>query len=296
MSRCCRWVFTLNNFVPEDVTRLEALGVEAKYLVFGKETGESGTPHLQGFVIFPVSTRLAAAKRKVGERAHLEPARGSNQQASEYCKKDGDFQEFGSLPGPQGKTNRFEDLKKWVLEQPRKPSAASVASEFPSIFLQYGRVMEWIDLIYPVTVGVQGDLRPHQRDLEGMLEEDPDDRQIIFVVDPIGGTGKSFFIRYMLGKCPDDVQRLSVGKRDDLAYAIDESKRIFLFDVPRSQSEYLQYSVFESIKDRMIFSTKYQSRTKFLGLTHCVVFMNEEPDYNKLSADRYRVIRWNAEV
>lgn len=290
-----RFVFTINNYTPEEVYNLRNLGESdtIKYLVFGRETGENGTPHLQGFIIWSKTRTLAWSKRQISPRAHLEKARGTSHQASDYCKKENDFEEFGSVPVPN-KTNRFEAFKEWVLEQPKKPTAALVAAEFPSIYMQYGRCMEWIDLIYPTSFTVEGEYRDHQRELAEQLDQQPDDRRIIFVVDPRGGTGKSWFIKKYLSTNADDTQVLSIGKRDDLAHAINERKRVFLFDLPRSQSEFLQYSVLEQLKDRMVFSPKYMSRTKTLEqLAHVVVFMNEEPDMNKLSTDRYEIKYWN---
>jgi hypothetical protein len=74
---------------------------------------------------------------------------------------------------------------------------------------------------------------------------------------------------------------------DDKVF-VDESKRIFLFNIPRGQMEYLQYSVMEQLKDRMVFSPKYQSSTKLLRFVpHVVVFCNEAPDMEKMTADRY---------
>lgn len=292
MSRVTRWCFTLNNFDDADLIRLRGLTDRCKYLVFGREVGESGTPHLQGFAIFNVSTRLNAAKAAIGNRSHLEAARGTNKQASDYCKKDGDFEEFGELP-TQGRTNRFEDFKQWVLEQPRKPTAELVAHEFPSIFLQYGRCMEWIDKIYPRVPPAMGEFRGYQQRLADELQGDADDRTIYFIVDERGGTGKSWFVRKYMSLYHEFTQCLSIGKRDDLAYVIDESKRVFLFDLPRSQSEFLQYSVLEQLKDGMVFSTKYNSRMKiFDHKVHVVVFMNERPNMNKLSTDRYKVVNW----
>lgn len=293
MAQSTRWCFTLNNYTDVDEVLYRALGQTEtiKYLVFGREVGENGTPHLQGFVIFNTNHRLRAVRLLLGNRGHYEVARGTSLQASAYCKKDHDFEEFGQVPAEQGKRNDFADFKQWVLEQPTKPTDRRVASEFPGLFIRYGRIMEWIDKVYPSPVLVEGEPRTWQRALGARLDADADDRKIIFVVDELGGSGKSWFVRWWLSLHGELTQRLSIGKRDDLAYAIDESKQFFLFDVPRSQSEFLQYSVLEQLKDRMIFSPKYTSRNKMLQFTpHVVVFMNEAPDRNKLSVDRYTVI------
>lgn len=310
-----RWMFTINNYTPECIYNLRNLAEhdDVGYLVFGREVGEQGTPHLQGYIYFKKRFRRGAVARQI-PRSHLDAVRGTNLQASNYCKKgqqshdewseqgidgpnygkEADFEEFGQLPASTtGKTNRFDDLKKWVLAQPTKPTAPLIAEKFPSIYLQYRRVMEWIDLIYPQTVAVEGEFNECQQDLADRLAAEPDDRRIIFVVDTVGGTGKSWFIKKWMSMHPELTQLLSIGKRDDLAHAIDPSRRYFLFDLPRSQSEFLQYSVLEQLKDRFVFSPKYESRTKFLQhVPHVVVFMNERPDRNKLSADRYQVINW----
>jgi len=288
-----RWVFTLNNYTNDQVLHLQQLAPAVKYLIFGREVGEAGTPHLQGFVIFKERKRLTSAKNLISNQAHLEVARGTSEQASDYCKKEGNFEEFGSFPTKA--PNVFEEFKKWVLDQTSKPTAAMVAAEHPSIFIRYSRVMEWIDLIYPTPITNPGEYRPYQQSLADILEQQPDPRKILFVVDPVGNTGKSWFVRKWLSEHDEFTQCLSVGKRDDLAHVVCESKRYFLFDLPRSQSEFLQYSVLEQLKDQQIFSPKYNSKMKRLAhRPHVVVFMNEEPDRTKLSVDRYQVINWNS--
>lgn len=84
---------------------------------------------------------------------------------------------------------------------------------------------------------------------------------------------------------------MSIGKRDDLAHAIQITTRIFLVDVPRGQMEYLQYSVLEMLKNCLVFSPKYQSSMKrLIQRPHVIVFSNEEPDYSKLTEDRYDIV------
>jgi len=74
---------------------MEAL--DCKYIVFGKEVGESGTPHLQGYVQFKNQKTLSAV-RKVIPDSHLENLKGLPHQAADYCKTDGDYHEHGVAP------------------------------------------------------------------------------------------------------------------------------------------------------------------------------------------------------
>lgn len=287
-----RWCFTLNNPTGDERQFLNDHLSQATYAVVGRERGANlDTPHLQGFVIFATNKRFNAAKRELGERVHLELARGTSQQASDYCKKDGEYEEWGELPTSQGKRSDLEAFKEWIQQQPTKPTAAEVADQWPSIYLRYrSAAMGMVDLLGQRPRLVDGEFREWQRDLHERLQREPDDRTVEFVVDAEGNKGKSWFVRYYVSHYRSKVQRLSVGKRDDLAYVIDESKSIFLFDIPRSQLEYLQYSILESLKDQTIFSPKYESVTKELHhKCHVVVFTNEMPDMEKMSSDRYLV-------
>jgi len=102
-----RWCFTVNNFKPSDEDLFQNL--ECTYIVYGRETGDSGTPHLQGYVTFK-GTKTLSAMKKLHATAHWEMAKGSSLQASDYCKKeDIDFYERGNPPSP-GKRNDLLEL------------------------------------------------------------------------------------------------------------------------------------------------------------------------------------------
>lgn len=109
------WCFTLNNHTTleeGDLSRLVEDG-GATYLIYGREGLEEGkTPHLQGYLEFSRKKRIAVVKRTVGNRAHLESRRGTGLEAAEYCKKEGDFVEYGEMSVPrQGRRKDLEEIK-----------------------------------------------------------------------------------------------------------------------------------------------------------------------------------------
>lgn len=131
MSVSKRWCFTLNNYDADDEASIQDWTVN--YLVYGREVGDSGTPHLQGFATFKKATRLSGV-RKLHDKAHWEPAKGNSIQASDYCKKDGDYFEKGQVPS-QGKRT---DLEK-AVDTLKQHGVQGVAEEHPTLFLRYSR-------------------------------------------------------------------------------------------------------------------------------------------------------------
>lgn len=293
------WVFTVNNWTAANDELLKALGTSdgTAYLVYGYEEGENHTPHLQGYIAFETRKRFRQVKDLLPAGAHIEAKKGSPKQASDYCKKDGVYQEFGELPfhGATGSAC-FDSFKEWVLSEynskGRAPSEREIADQAGWLYVRYGRkLQDYVKLICPSPVIVDKPLRDWQIPLfEALANPCDDDRSIIFYVDPAGGKGKSYFQRWMQGFYPDRVQVMGVGKRDDLAHSVEEHKDIFLFNCPRGQGDFLNYAILEMIKDRIVFSPKYESHTKILQkVPHVVVFMNEQPDFSKMTHDRYIV-------
>lgn len=141
MSKAKHWCFTLNNYTQDDIDRLNRIGdlKECSYLCFGKEIGEQGTKHLQGFISYNDRKSLSQLRKHVHDKAHFEIARGTPNQAAEYCQKDGDFVEHGLLPKPKGTRNDLLAVQRRILEGADRDT---IRDEFFNIYAKYPRAIE----------------------------------------------------------------------------------------------------------------------------------------------------------
>lgn len=132
-TRSRGWCFTINNPTGWDDVDLEKLQNETIYLVYGKEKGtQEQTVHYQGFCRFAHPVTFKRIK-DILPRAHIEAQKGSCQQAADYCKKDGDFLEYGELPTKRNS----KEMWKWVIEQAEKGNIEAIKDEYPAIYFRY---------------------------------------------------------------------------------------------------------------------------------------------------------------
>lgn len=130
------YCFTINNYNDTDESKLRKLLPDrAVYVVYGKERGESGTPHLQGYIQLSGKHTLRWCKSNIHATAHFEVARGTPEEASNYCKKDGDFVELGERRGGQGTRS---DLRAVVNLLKEGASNKRIAEEHPNAIIRYG--------------------------------------------------------------------------------------------------------------------------------------------------------------
>lgn len=101
------YVFTINNPVGLlDFTGPKGIGLRKglRYATYQEESGrETGTHHFQGYMELSEPMRIAAIKKWPGfEGAHLEPRRGTREQARIYCTptKGGDVIDPTYVDGP----------------------------------------------------------------------------------------------------------------------------------------------------------------------------------------------------
>ena len=97
-ARYRSFAWTLNNYTNEDICYLNEYSYLFNYLVYGKEVGKNGTPHLQGYCYFKNAKSFTAAKAALPGQPHIEVCHHSPQQNADYCKKGDDFKEWGTIP------------------------------------------------------------------------------------------------------------------------------------------------------------------------------------------------------
>lgn len=296
------WTLTYNNYDDETIESWRKVVDEGKasYLCFQQEKAPTtGTPHLQGYAVFEKKKRLAAVRKVLGKGVFGILSNGSPSSNREYCRKEessiaGTFEEYGKLPPPpeKGKRADLEAFRAAVKEGIVK-SRKQARELFPDVSAKYPRfVYDYIDDQKTIKVKDFEELRDWQKELQKTLEEEPDNRKIIFVVDQDGGAGKTTFAKWYCRK-HEDAQYLEASTKADMAYALQDDLRVLFVNVTRSVDksahDYL-YSFLEAVKDGMVFSRKYESRVKYFGDVHVVVLMNSEPNRELLTCDRYHVL------
>lgn len=119
MSRKLHFLWTLNNYTTDELNQLEKIGLKenVSYMIVGKEIGEQGTPHIQGFTSWKNAKTLKAMIKQMPIRvAKVQVATGTPFQNFKYCSKEKNFIEYGTRPeeNKQGKRNDLIEIKKKI--------------------------------------------------------------------------------------------------------------------------------------------------------------------------------------
>lgn len=139
------WCITHNNYAHQYVALPDPA---ITYMVSGKEKGERGTKHLQIYVELNRSRRRSFVA-KIFPLAHVEVRRGSAEQAANYCKKEGNFVEFGKMSeSKQGKRN---DLLRICEGLKEGKTLQEVALENPTAYIRnYRGIQMWQNMVHNV--------------------------------------------------------------------------------------------------------------------------------------------------
>lgn len=191
-----------------------------------------------------------------------------------FSLKDKEY--FSSVKNLLGRDDvHLEPIKNW------NASKNYTTKNFTRLLGPWNNKSVWIDTIQ--------DLYPWQDELVNLLKVPcTDNRTIYWYYDRTGCNGKTSLCKYLyvhLGACI-----FNNGKFNDLAHALPEAPEIVCFNLPRCLEKKVNYSAIEAIKDGLIFSGKYDSRTKVFNSPHVVIMANFPPDYKALSLDRWKVV------
>lgn len=298
--RSNRICFTLNNFTPIEKQALEdhlTLAINSKsiaYAIVGVEKGQTGTPHLQGYIHYPTSI-MKASTGTVSRwrslipslaRAHLETARGSDLDSKLYCSKDLAFQEWGT---PTENGNTWEQLSTvTTLEEAREISPETYVKNFFQLkaIAHQNLNANRLPLSLP-------NLRQWQAEVEIKLLLQ-NKREILCIQDTKGNTGKSALALHLRAKYGSSLFYCDSGKSDDVAHALSKVQDldIAVFDYPRNtHPQFLPWRVIEGLKNGVLTSPKYDSTTVFFGKSVMVLILTN----HDLSTERHRLSddRWN---
>ena len=129
-----RWTFTINNYTQWDEEDLHA--IDCKYIIYGKEhCPTTGTPHLQGYVVFNSNKRLVAVK-KVHATAHWEIAKSTTANNVTYCSKADPSPYERGVP-PKDRKEQHAAQKEHYADVIRAAKEGTCEEEYPAEFLRY---------------------------------------------------------------------------------------------------------------------------------------------------------------
>lgn len=129
-------------------------------------------------------------------------------------------------------------------------------------------------------------------------------RQIIWVYDSGGNSGKSLFTKWLCFR-NSDVTKIAFGSAQQLRSAIVSvgPRLMYIIDIPRTlgEDDSLKniYSVIEDIKNGYVVSSFYGTHKEIMMTSpHVLIFSNSLPDTKYLSRDRWiiKVINYKKEM
>lgn len=246
-----RWCFTWNNYTEENVDTLTRIFQLKKWKnVIGRETGESGTPHLQGYIEAKNAIRFETLK-KLFPKVHWEKAKGSADDNLAYCTKEGN----------------------------------AVTNIAPSLKVQYNQYMEktytdikWYDWQQEVLDILATE--PNTRDIYWFWEP-VGNKGKSFMTKYINWKFNTVIVN---GKQSDVFNGIKTFLDTEKVFP-----QVAIVDIPRSNKNYVCYGTMEKIKDGLAYSGKYEGGKLELLPLHMIVFANFEPNLEEMSADRWHI-------
>lgn len=259
ISPAKHWDFVLNNYTKQDIIRLENMDSSIVPVMVGQsEKGEgTGTKHLQVQISFANKSRPIGIFKKLLGHTRCSFRKVRDLLATRmYCSKEDTYD------------GTWRISRGWTRPRPLALITYDILNKYQKSIADYF--------------------------------EDPCDprfsREIHWFWEPQGNMGKTILSTFF---CDCRNALVVSGKRADAFFAIQRhiaatgaGPDVVIFDIPRCNMNYVSYSAVEKIKDGLFFSGKYESATVRFNRPHVICFANEEPDYEAVSADRWKIIKF----
>lgn len=250
-TRSRKWTFTVNNYQSSDLVSVVSLVSTSEAWIYGFEKGESGTPHIQGYVQFKNQKRFSTLKAAL-PKAHWEKARGTSDQNYRYCSKEGDFQ---TNMVPKMTRREIIDLVKQklytnVVWRPWQQEIIdiSLTSDCP-------RTIYWF------------------YEQSGNVGKSFVCKYLALADSTIICSGKS-----------SDIFNQVNATIESGTYP-----KVVICDIPRVCLEYISYQAIECLKNGLLYSGKYEGGKCIFPSPVILCFANERPKVEKLSKDRWDI-------
>jgi hypothetical protein len=169
------------------------------------------------------------------------------------------------------------------------PAFFDIVDKFPRLFMKYYRGVESAKEVLRHHIHLQdacdpldlNNLQSWMIKMFDVIKGPISERKIYFIVDPVGCNGKSSFATHLLMKYK---AFLIAGRIDDVSLFYNYES-IVVFDLYRNEQP--DYVLMQRFKDGRAYNSK--NGFSFFPAPHVIVLMNEMPDMNALSKDRFEI-------
>jgi len=245
--------FTWNNYKKSEKTEILTWlkGRKNMSYIFQEETGENGTPHLQGVFKSKSPIKWETLKHKF-PKIHWEKTK-SWDDAIKYCSKE---------ETRTGKIYKSDDIK---LKVPIKDPLAGKK------LYKYQR--EIIKLL---------ESDPDDRKIYWYWENNGNVGKSALV--------KHIYLKYpgevVIANGKGNDVRNQINNHVNVE---GKELKIAILDISRTVEDYVSYEVIEQIKNGLLYSGKYEGGVCCFNSPHIIAFANFEPKLEALSADRWDI-------
>lgn len=284
-----------------------------KYMIIQGEHCKDGKKHIQGFIQFHNKIRPETIKKMLKDNTlHIEPMRGTPEQARKYCTdeyidKEGKYKdiwmshkEYGELDTTtERQRTDLVELKNKIVEGQKLNNILMDSTDNKEIhnILQYNRPLKKLEEEVQMKNMREKLLKKYENvkfnklqcKILDILVENVDDRKVHWIYDEYGNSGKSYMAKYL--QLTRDTYYITGGKQNDILYGY-EGQDLVIIDLARTYADNLEhiYTIIENLKNGQYLSTKYETKQKLFEIPYIIVMANFKPDKTKLSKDRWDII------